>query len=104
MNRFELSQEGDLHIEVKYYDVVVDCVVKVSEDDLRKIMDLIPKEPITEKVVACDGDAWEFTAFDDSGNVVFSRDLDYIYGIDYQKAVDKIDWGDPFSFRDYLPV
>ena len=81
-NQFELSQEGDLHIIVKYYDPDVDCVVKVSEDDLRKIRDLIPREPITKKVGACDGDAWEFTAYSDSGEVIFSRDLDYIYHID----------------------
>ena len=81
-NEFELSYDGNLHIVVKYYDIVVDSVVKMQEDNLSEIMELIPSKPIDEKVVACDGSAWEFTVFDDTGKIRFQRELGYIYGIE----------------------
>ena len=108
-NCFELSTEGDLHIIVKYLDPVVDCTVRISDADFDKIRKLIPKEYINTEVVACDGEAWSFIAYDESGEVSFSRDIGYIYGITVLENIGDIlesyipDYDVPQYESDYTP-
>lgn len=87
---YELSRDGNLHLIVKYFEPVMDCVVKISETDLEKIKSLIPHEPIGKCSFCCDGTAWSFTAYDEQGKVTFYRDVDYIYGIESLTSIGNI--------------
>ncbi|SDB66662.1 hypothetical protein [Butyrivibrio sp. INlla16] len=78
---FNLSYDGELHIIVTYWEPIVDCVVRISAEDLDKIKSLIPTESILAIDDCCDGDAWSFEAFDEVGNVIFHREMFYTYDI-----------------------
>lgn len=88
---FELSADGDLHIVVRFYKPVVDCVVKVSESDMEKLRALIAcASAVGRRVDACDGDAWSFSAYNERGKQIFHYELGHIYGIREMEEIGKI--------------
>ena len=87
---YKLSYDGKMRVKIKYYDVVCDEVVQISEEDINKLKMLIPKRKISEKHDVCDGAAWSFKIYDEGGNIIFSRKTDAIYGIDALESIAKI--------------
>lgn len=90
---YVLDQNGSLHIKVYYLHPIVDISVKVSDEDMLLIRDNIegiitnPPGFIPE---ACDGEAWSFKAYDDTGKQIFKWKLSHIYGLDPLENIGKI--------------
>lgn len=90
---FMLSQRGTLHIKVYFLHPVVDTSIKVSAEDMSVIRDYLeeiitnPPDRIPE---ACDGEAWSFKAYDDSGKMNFKWKLSHIYGLDPLENIGRI--------------
>lgn len=62
----------------------------ISDENLNLITQNIELAKSDNRVVdACDGEAWQFIQYED-GNVVWERELGYIYGIDSLVAVSNI--------------
>ncbi len=83
---FLLFQNGDLKIKLfcGFSVLVGEISVRISENDfnkIRKIMEVIIKNPPDEKIEAYDGTAWEFEFYNTQGNVVYKREIGYTYGI-----------------------
>ena len=86
---FELDYAGEMHVVVYYLTPAVDCVVKVSAEDMDKIITLLPKEE-TVDIRACDGSAWKLEAYGKDGKMIFQRKLGYTYGIESLEIIEKI--------------
>ena len=79
---FVLSQRGTLHIKVYFLHPVVDTSIKVSAGDMSVIRDYLEEimtNPLDRIPEACDGEAWSFKAYDDSGKQTFKWNLSHIY-------------------------
>ena len=90
---FVLSQRGTLHIKVYFLHPVVDTSIKVSAGDMSVIRDYLEENmtnPLDRIPEACDGEAWSFKAYDDSGKLIFKWKLSHIYGLDPLESIGRI--------------
>ena len=90
---FELSQDGDLFIKVLFLNPVVDTRVHICERDLLSIKENIEKiisDPPDMIPDACDGEAWSFDAFDDTGKRIYRWKLNHIYGLESLEEIGEI--------------
>lgn len=63
---------------------------KIEQEDFELLKTSIEKsKSINIKVIASDGDAWEFICYKDN-KVNWKRDMDYIYGIDVLEKIVNI--------------
>ncbi len=90
---FEIDQNGHLHIKVYFLHPVVDTSVEVSAGDISSIkenLEEIVTNPPDSVPMACDGEAWSFKAYDDTGRLIFKWKLSHIYGLDPLESIGKI--------------
>ena len=66
------------------------CNITINDNDfyeLKKLFEIA--KTVDDKVDACDGDAWGFLYYENN-NIVWSRDVSYIYGIRVFEEISKL--------------
>lgn len=90
---FVLDHSRTMHIKVYFLHPAVDTTIEVSGLDMSAIRDNLEEiiaNPPNRIPEACDGDAWSFSAYDDTGILVFKWKISHIYGVDPLENIGRI--------------
>ncbi len=90
---FDVTSDADLTVRVHRFQQVFVSKTKIDSNDFEEIMHLVEtilENQPQERIDACDGEAWSFTVYGKGRNMLFSRALGHIYGIDELERMEDI--------------